>query len=126
MCDRTSHIAEGQIGSDLTKRQSRFYCDAMMLATFGPSKNHTLVQFTEKEAHHGQIIGYAGMMVPGQNILIVDHVYLTQNEQTPVTEGYCKFFYTATRLSGVACGAKVDEGSRRTVPLISFKVAPGQ
>jgi hypothetical protein len=98
----------------------------MTLATFGAAKDHTLVQFVQKEAYHGQIIGFAGMMVAGQNILSVDRVYLSQGVSTPVNEGYCKFFYKATRLSSISCGAKIDEGNRRTVPIIAFEVAAGQ
>ena len=30
-CDSTSHTAEGPIDSDLTKRQSRFYCDSAVI-----------------------------------------------------------------------------------------------
>lgn len=126
VCEPSSHIAEGPIGADLTKRQSRFFCDAAIIGFFGRSKTHTLVQFSEKGSHHGQIIGYAGDMPEGQNILTVDHVYLTQAVATPVTEGYCKFFYKATRLSGISCGAKIDEGNRRTVPIIAFDVTPQQ
>jgi hypothetical protein len=125
-CEASSHIAEGPIGADLTKRQSRFFCDMMAVMAFGANKDHTLIQFLQKQAHHGQIIGYAGLMAPGQNILIVDHVYLKEGEPTQVTEGYCKFFYQATRISGVSCGAKIDEDGRRTVPIITFEASPGQ
>ena len=33
-CSEESHLAEGPLGSDLTKRQSRFHCDAMVRAGF--------------------------------------------------------------------------------------------
>jgi hypothetical protein len=34
ICDPSSHIAEGPIGSDLTKRQSRFYCNSAVPLPF--------------------------------------------------------------------------------------------
>jgi hypothetical protein len=33
-CDSSSHTAEGSLGSDLTKQQSRFYCDSAVITFF--------------------------------------------------------------------------------------------
>jgi hypothetical protein len=42
--------------SDLTKRQSRFYCSAMVLVTFEP--HHVLVQFAEKASYNNPLLGF--------------------------------------------------------------------
>lgn len=61
-CDPSSHTAEGPIGSDLTKRQSRFYCNTAAIIFFPDYKGHVMVQFTQKEAHHGAGLGFAGRL----------------------------------------------------------------
>ena len=64
-CAPESHIAEGAIGDDLTKRQSRFFCDA--------------------GGYH--LIGYPGMMEDTE-IMNVSSVYLESGQSTPVSEGF--------------------------------------
>ena len=43
-CQAKSHLAEGKIGADLTKRQSRFFCDAAAISFFDDSAKHVMVQ----------------------------------------------------------------------------------
>jgi len=121
-CDATAHTAEGPVGSDLTKRQSRYFCDSAVIGFFGPLNTHVLVQFAEKKSHHGQILGFGGAM-EGKDILNVDHIYLIQGKPTPVDDGACKFFFMNGRLTSLFCGAKIDEGGRRTVAAIGFHVS---
>ena len=45
-CAPSSHTAEGPIGSDLTKQQSRFYCDMAVIMFFDDYKGHLMIQFT--------------------------------------------------------------------------------
>ena len=125
-CKSESHVAEGQIGEDLTKKQSRFFCNTAVIAFFDATQTHVMIQFAQKESHHGQILGFAGNMESGGQILDVDHVYFAPGQATPVTEGFCKFFFTGKHMSAISCGAKVDEGQRRTVPVITFQALPGQ
>jgi hypothetical protein len=44
-CASSSHVAEGPLGADLTKRQSRFYCDSAVITFFADYKGHVMVQF---------------------------------------------------------------------------------
>lgn len=57
---KDAHTAEGPIGSDLTKRQSKFYCDSAVITFFDDYKGHMMVQFTQKQANHSPILGFAG------------------------------------------------------------------
>jgi hypothetical protein len=61
-CSPESHIAEGAIGEDLTKRQSRFFCDAAVITLFSDNSKHIMIQFAESKSSHLRQIGYAGMM----------------------------------------------------------------
>jgi hypothetical protein len=44
-CTPESHIAEGAIGEDLTKRQSRFFCDSAVVSVFSDNPKHVMIQF---------------------------------------------------------------------------------
>lgn len=122
-CTPESHIAEGAIGEDLTKRQSRFFCDAAVVTYFSDNPKHVMIQFAESKSTHARQIGYAGMMDDVQ-IVNVGKVYLESGKPSTVVEGYCKFFFKEKNISGIACGAKIDEAGRRTVPVVSFKADP--
>lgn len=125
-CGPTSHTAEGPIGSDLTKRQSRFYCNSLVETGYANANHHMMFQFTEKEAHHAQILGFAGVMDKDGILMRVDRIYLEPGHPTPVDEGYCRFFFKGHTFTAVVCGAKVDEDGRRTTAVVAFDVAPGQ
>ena len=124
-CGKGSHIAEGQIGEDLTKRQSRFFCDSAVINFFDNKNRHIMVQFLESQSHSNMLLGFSGIMQDDGQILNVNRVYLG-NKKVEVSEGHCKFFFKKKHMSGIACGAPVDEGDRRTVPVVEFNAAPGQ
>ena len=124
-CGKGSHISEGRIGEDLTKRQSRFFCDSAVIGFFDNNNQHVMVQFAESQSHNNIQLGFAGIMSEDGQMLSVSNVYLG-NKQVQVSEGYCKFFFKNKHMSGIACGAPVDEGDRRTVPVVEFNASPGQ
>jgi hypothetical protein len=61
-CGPNSHVAEGKIGEDLTKRQSRFFCDVAAFTRFADNPNHVMIQFTERRSHHVSILGFGGLL----------------------------------------------------------------
>ncbi len=122
-CGGESHIAEGPIGADLTKRQSRFFCNSAVIEHFNDDPKHVMLSFVEKESAHARQIAYAGHMIDKQ-FLQVENVYLEAGKQTPVTEGSCKLFSKDGVLSGFACGAKIDDNGLRTVPIVAFDITP--
>ena len=124
-CGKQSHVAEGNIGDDLTKRQSRFYCDSAVITFFDQKSGHVMVQFSEFKAHNNAQLGFAGFMKEDGQIMDVSNVYL-DNRQIQVAEGYCKFFFKNKQMDSIACGSAIDEGGRRTVPVIVFTASPGQ
>jgi hypothetical protein len=125
-CGAESHIAEGRIGEDLSKRQARFFCDSAVISFFDRHDEKVMIQFSQKESHHGAILGFAGKMESDGHMMDVERVYLEPSVATPVEEGRCKIFFKGKNMSGIFCGAKIDEGSRRTVPIVAFNAAPGQ
>jgi hypothetical protein len=52
-----------------------------------------MVQFAQKESHHGPILGFAGRVGDDGIMMSVDHVYLTVGQPTTVSDGGCKFFF---------------------------------
>jgi predicted aspartyl protease len=94
-CAPSSHIAEGPLGTDLTKRQSRFYCNLATIILFDNYKGHVLVQFGQKESSHGQIIiGFGGlckMMVAFKSIGVISRMI----ENLLLSVG-CVSFFTKT------------------------------
>ena len=125
-CAPSSHTAEGPLGTDLTKRQSRFYCDSAVITFFDDHKGHVLIQFAQKQAHHTPILGFAGRIEDDGVMMPVEGVYLTVGQRTTVSEGWCKFFFKNRNMSEIACGMKVDETGRRTTAIVAFSASPGQ
>lgn len=130
-CDSKSNTAEGPLGSDLTKQQSRFYCDSAVFTFFDDYPGHVLIDFSQKVSQHSPILGFAGRIEarqPGDagTMMQVKSVYLRTGEATTVSDGWCKLFFKDQQLSGIGCGMKVDETGRRTVAVVVFNVAPGQ
>lgn len=126
ICTAQSHIAEGNIGEDLTKRRSRFYCDSAVISFFDNDSKHIMIQFAESASHHSQPIGFAGLMESNGLILDVQNVYLQTGQPIPATDGACKFFFKNKHMTAVTCGSKIDEEGCRTVPVIVFEANPGQ
>ena len=119
-CSPKSHIAEGRVGTDLTKNQSRFFCDAVAIMPINGDPRHVLLTFSESKSHTRPQIGYAGLMVDDE-MMQVQRVYLQSGVAIPADDGACKIFRKGGRISGIACGAKSDQGGRRTVPIVAFE-----
>ncbi len=84
-----------------------------------------MVQFAEAQSHINIQLGFAGLLSEDGQILNVSSVYVG-NKRSQVSEGYCKFFFKKKTMSSIACGAPIDEGDRRTVPVVTFKANSGQ
>lgn len=125
-CDASSHTSEGALGADLTKLQSRFLCDSAVVAFLDDHNSHIMIQFSEKEANHSPILGFAGQMESDGIIMQVANVYLEPGKATPVSDGACKFFFKDRHMDGITCGIKADEGGQRTVAIVVFNAASGQ
>jgi hypothetical protein len=131
-CSSSSNTAEGPLSSDLTKRQSQFFCDSALITFFDDYPGHVLIDFSQKESHDSPVLGFAGQIEtrqPGDvgTMMQVNTVYLGPREKaTTVSEGSCELFFANQQLSGIGCGMKVDETGRRTVAIVVFNVAPGQ
>lgn len=126
-CIETSHVAEGPLGADLTKRQSRFFCDSAVIMFFKRDPGHVLVQFTEKRSNTDTPIGFGGVLANDGIQMVVGRLYLpTGAPPTNVDDGACKFFFKNKHMEGIFCGAVVDQGDRRIVANIAFDADPGQ
>jgi len=125
-CEPSSHIAEGPIGADLTKRQSKFFCNSAAIMFFPDYKGHVMIQFAQKEAHHRSILGFSGRLEPDGIMMQIEHVYLEQGKATTASDGACKFFFKDKHISSIFCGAKIDETGRRTSAIVVFDAVSGQ
>jgi hypothetical protein len=74
-----------------------------------------MIQFADSKSNHARQIGYAGMM-EDEEIMTVRSVYLESGQPTPVADGNCKFFFSKKNISGIACGAKIDELAAEPFP----------
>lgn len=119
-CTAQSHIAEGPINADLTKRQSRFFCDSVAITFFDESSSHIMLTFLDSKSHTSKHIGYGGIMDSDGQFLNVKNVYLGENSY-PVEEGICKVSFKKKQLDSIVCGAPIDQGQRRTVPVVVFE-----
>jgi hypothetical protein len=126
VCASTSWTAEGPPDSDLTNRESRFYCDSAVITFFDDYKGHVMVQFGRKKSLHPQIISFAGRVEDAGIMMQVDSVYLVSGEKVIPSRGECKFFFKNRHLSGIVCYMSVDGIDRRTAAVMTFDLSPGQ
>jgi len=120
ICAADSHIAEGNIGEDLTKRQSRFFCDIALFWKFKDDPDHVLIQFTDRRSHYGRTLGFGGLL--NEDGMVVDHVYLETGQAITPDFGICRFFHKGKRMIAIWCGLKIDdEQGRRTAAVVDFK-----
>ena len=119
-CTPKNHVAEGRIGTDLTKAQSRFFCDSVAIVPISGDPRHVLLTFSEKRSHTRPQIGFAGYM-PEPDMIQVQRVYLQSGVAIQADDGACKLFRKRGRIDSLVCGAKIDQGDRRTVPVVAFQ-----
>src|ERR1700709_1107500 len=75
VCDEQSHIAEGLQTEDLTKRQSRFFCNSVVIINPNNDPSRVLLTFVEKQSETGPQLGFAGHY-EGKDMVQVERVYL--------------------------------------------------
>jgi hypothetical protein len=121
VCNEKSHIAEGSRTEDLTKRQSRFFCDSAVIIHPNGDPKRVLITFTESQSNTGPQIGFAGS-VSEPDMAQISRVYLRSGVATAADDGACKFFRKDGKITSLFCGAKLDIGERRTVPIVAFEV----
>lgn len=130
-CTKESHTAEGIIGDDLTKHQTRFYCDTVIVTFLDHYNKHIRVQFFDSKSRRREL-GFAGVMEDDGQIMDVVLIYLQPLNSTPATEGACQFVFEkpsmleTLHLKSLFCGAKIDKAGRRSVQIIAFEANPGQ
>jgi hypothetical protein len=124
-CGPPSSIAEGKRGDDLTKVASRYYCDAVVWISFGDRPGHMMFQFSRNTATHTAPVAFAGQL-KDHDFIDVRTLYLEPGRGLPTTDGGCKMFWKAKKLTNIVCFGVVDEGPNRTVASASFAVAPGE
>jgi hypothetical protein len=112
--------------SDLTRRQSRYFCDSVEIVQ--QSSGAVLIQSAEKRSHHAPPIGFSGTFTEA-NIVTVERVYLQPGKAIKPNKGICRLFFRGGAVEGrakdvtsIACGAQIDQDDRRTVPVIAFEV----
>ena len=123
-CIATSHTAEGRLGSDLTKRQSRYFCDTAAITFFPDAPNHIMISFAERRSHSKVILAFAGWLDADGIMVRVDRAYFDSGVATPVDDSGCKFFFSGKKLIGIFCMAKADQEERRRVAIIGFDLKP--
>ena len=120
-CGRESFIAEGPIGSDLTKRQSRFFCDSAVV-TLDIEQGRGLFQFAEKRSNATPGLGFSGPF-SGERTFSLDTVYFNSAEKEPAAEGLCGIeMGRGGKPSRIYCVVTSDHGGRRAVARVEFAV----
>ena len=127
-CASKSHIAEGKIGTDLTKRQSKFFCDSAVISFFDNGNRHIMIQFAESQSVTNSQLGFAGLMEDDGRTLDVTSVYLggTKIQGSDLVDSVCKLDFQGKHMTQIFCGAAIDQQGRRTVPFVLFNAAPDQ
>lgn len=121
-CIEESHIAEGPVDADLTERQSRFFCDSVAISTSRPSDGRVWLQFAETRGVAPLLLGFSGVFTEEGTVIEIDTVYIGERRYTP-NDAYCLVTYVGAQLADIVCGAQIDMGGRRIVPVVGFEVS---
>jgi hypothetical protein len=124
-CLPVSQISQGLIGNSVSRHHSRFLCDSALLSLFH-TENRGMVQFVQKNAENAQVLGFSGSVGTGGTLIDVNRVYLPTGQITPPDKGICRFIFSHHSLAGIVCGASIDNGNQRIVPIVAFHVLPSQ
>ncbi|MCJ2099465.1 hypothetical protein [Methylobacterium sp. E-046] len=124
-CTQSSHTAEGMRGEDLTKRQSRFSCNSVVIMNPNNDPSRVLMTFATKgsDSALNSMIGFAGDF-DGPDMIQVRRIYIEGGQAQTVDDGACKIFRKNGQISGFSCGAMVDKAKRRIVRIVGFDVKP--
>jgi hypothetical protein len=120
-CIQSSHTAEGMRGEDLTKRQSRFFCNSVVLMNPKDDPTRVLMTFVDKGSDQNTMIGFAGDF-DGPDMVKVRRIYVGGGPAQTVDDGACKIFRKNGQISAFSCGAMIDKAERRIVRIVGFDV----
>jgi hypothetical protein len=125
-CDAKSHIAKGPVEADLREYQLPYSCDSAVISV-NASNGRVMLQFADRRSNGQLPIGFAGRLeVP--YLLKVERVYVKPGQALRPQEAYCRLWNgeaqpgTLLGFTAVLCFAQIDEGGRRTVAFILFRV----
>lgn len=122
-CATTSHIAQGKKTEDLSKLESRYFCDQAIVGSEDGSDDHVRITFKKDGQNISPVIAVIGVKKDGDMIHLRD--ILLGSQRAEVSDGACRFFYTKKRqMTDIVCSATFDQGEQRTVSVIAFKLDP--
>jgi hypothetical protein len=127
VCDPTTHTTEGPLGSDLTKFDVPFRCDAVVISNFANNQSWVLVQFSDKEAIAGGVLGFSGELDGSGTKFFIQHIYFPDGgPPLDADAGLCNIIFDGNNLAAISCTGKADEDGRRAVALVNFRFIPEQ
>ena len=121
-CSAKSHIARGPVGADLTKLQTPYSCDSVVISET-QSTGSAMFQFADR--HSAKPVGFAGHF-DTPYLMKVERVYLAPGQAVAPNDGYCRLWDgdrhpgTISHFTIVLCAAQIDEGNTRIVPFMLF------
>lgn len=100
--------------------QIPYKCDSVVLS-YHEGPGSLMFQFVNKRAADSRLLGFAGHL-ESRDKLRVERVYLAGGANpVAANEGSCSLLWSAKKLTGIACAAKIDAGGKHLVPLVAFK-----
>jgi hypothetical protein len=122
-CSVRSHVAQGRKTDDLTKLDSRYFCDEAIVGSEDGSNDHIRITFKKDDQSISPVIAVIGVKKDGDMIHLRD--ILMGSLRAEVNDGACRFFYSKKRqMTDIVCSATFDQEDQRTVSVIEFKLAP--
>jgi hypothetical protein len=120
-CGVNSHIAQGRKSEDLSKLESRYFCDQAIVGSEDGTDDHVRITFKKDGQTISPVIAVIGVKKDGDMIHLRD--ILMGSQRAEVNDGACRFFYTKKRqMTDIVCSATFDQGEQRTVSVIAFKL----
>ena len=111
-CMPTSHIAQGKKTEDLSKLESRYFCDQAIVGSEDGSDDHVRITFKKDGQNISPVIAVIGVKKDGDMIHLRD--ILMGSQRAEVSDGACRFFYTKKRqMTDIVCSATFDQGEQR-------------
>jgi hypothetical protein len=119
VCGVPSFTATVGAVEDLGDHKIPFACDSAVVSFTDPT--HIMIQFAEKQSSAVHILAYAGQVREDAQTIDVARVYLEPGKPLPAADGACKMFLKSAKVTDIVCGAEIQQGSQRTVGVVTFK-----
>lgn len=104
-------------------RSQPFACDTAIIIVTVPPIRRLMITFAQAGST-SPLLSLAGPLEPDGAIMVAERMYLGNDTPIEISDGACRLFHAAGRMSGIVCGATGSARSGPSAVLVEFHTAP--